>query len=294
VTLCTVPALCEGYQGDFDLKKAARAIFLTLNKTARKVSESRNRLLDDNDMIAVFMRRSLSTIKNRDDRSQFSLRMWNVELDQSGDKLKILSPIAITGVNHIYYMVEHMLLDSGDICGVAPRSGKFYKRTNLDDCLDRLNGKSLLGDDLAGSLRRDSFSSEAAEKLGAIFDQQFGYYLIRAFEAFAPSEVHNRAVLQLEARIQRYQDRQLRPIILEGQGLSRVFESHRSNLRQKLKEGYFSTDVPTIEEALARLNATGERIEDAFKELVDNRAEQYLSQIPDKKSIRREGESVNP
>ena len=54
--LCTVPDLDENYQGDFDLKRAARSIFLTLNKTARKVSDSRNKLLDDNDMIAFFMR----------------------------------------------------------------------------------------------------------------------------------------------------------------------------------------------------------------------------------------------
>ena len=36
--------------------------------------------------------------------------------------------IPVTGVNHVYYIVEHLMLDSGNVGGVAPRSGKFYKR----------------------------------------------------------------------------------------------------------------------------------------------------------------------
>src|SRR5262249_9423980 len=72
VMFCTFPKLDENYRGSYNLKMAARAIFLTLNKTARKVSESRNRLLDDNDLVALFLRDTLSTIKQRDVRSPFS------------------------------------------------------------------------------------------------------------------------------------------------------------------------------------------------------------------------------
>ena len=78
VVICTVPELDANYAGDYDMKKAARSIFLTLNKTARKVSESRNKLLDDNDLIAYFLRRTLTEVKRKDDRSPHALRIHNV------------------------------------------------------------------------------------------------------------------------------------------------------------------------------------------------------------------------
>jgi len=294
VMLCTLPHLDATYQGDFDLKRAARAIFLTLNRTIHKVSNSWRRLLDDNDLMAVFMRRTLSAIKQKDNRSAHSLRIWNVELDQFGDKLKIQSPIAVTGVNHVYYMIEHLMLDSGDVSGVAPRSGKFYKRTNLDDCLDRLNGRDELGSAVADAIKRDSFTATAAETLGTRFYEWYGAFVIAAFERFAPYERHNRAALSLEVQIEKHMDRQLKPILFEGQGIGRVFEAHRSILKQKLKENYFRTDVPEIEESARRLDATAERINRAIADFRTERATRWLDDLSDKKAIRTEAGVAHP
>jgi len=160
VMLCTIPSLDQTYSGDFDLRKAARSIFLTLNKTARKVSSSRNILLDDNDLISVFLRRCLAHVKAKDPRSPSSFRIWNVELDQFRDKLRIESPMALTGVSHLYYVIEHLMMDSGDVTGVSPRSGYFQVRTKLDNCLDRLNGRDVLGAEVA-----ESVSTIALQKL---------------------------------------------------------------------------------------------------------------------------------
>ena len=292
VILCTVPALDSNYQGDFDLKKAARAIFLTLNKTARKVSESRNKLLDDNDLIAFFMRKALSKVKDKNIRSEYAFRIWNVELDQFGDKLKIQSPIAITGVNHFYYIIENCLLDSGDVKGVAPRSGKFYKRTTLNDCLDRLDGRNLLGSIVADSMRRDSFTNEAATKLEGRFHELYGKYILISYEKFSPYDRHNRAVLMLETTIDNHQDRQLRPILFEGQGIGRVFEEHRKNLRDKLKYHYFNSDVPEVEESVHRLDSTAARIRDAISSFRKERAKLCLAEI-DKKTLRDDSSEID-
>lgn len=286
VILCTVPSLDTKYQGDFDLKKAARSVFLTLNKTARKVSNSRNILLNDNDLIASFLRRCLSEVKRKDSRSPYSFRIWNVELDQFGDKLKVQSSIANTGVSHVYYMIEHMLLDSGDVAGIAPRSGKFYKRTYLVDCLDRLDGRNVLGATAADSTRRDNFSRDAEEKLGRVFDEHYGQFIISTFETFGPFERHNRAVLNLESRIEKHQDRQLRPILFDGQGIGRVFETHRSNLNQRLRENYFRTDVPEIKESAKRLDASAIRVTEAIADLRSERASLYMTEVSDKSKIR--------
>lgn len=278
VLLCTVPELDEKYGGDFDMKRAARSIFLTLNKTARQVSDSRNKLLDDNDLISALMRRTLSHIKAKDERSSRALRIVNVELDQDGSRQRIQTPVAITGVPHIYYMIEHMMLDNGEsVKGVKPRSGTFYNRTRLDDMLTRLEGRDLLGAATADAIRRNLFSSDAAEKLGQAFDKLYGAYIIGMLEKFEPINRHNEAVIEIGEQLEREHDRQLKPILLEGQGIGRVFEAHRTNLRQKLQSGYFRTDVPEIEASARRLDATAARITDAVARLHEERASRFLT-----------------
>ncbi len=294
VILCTFPSLNEIYVGDFNLKKAARSIFLTLNKTARKVSNSRNILLDDRDIIAYFLRRCLSEVKGKDQRSPYSLRISNVELDQSEDKLKIKSPIAITGVNHLYYIIEHLLLNSGDeVEGVKPRPGKFSKRKDLNgySCMDRLNGRNLLGSEVADLTTRDNFSQDSANKLGSSFEKNYSTFIIAVLERFAPYENHNKAVLNLENSIEISQDRQLRPILLEGQGIGRVFETHRDNLKQKFQD----TKVPEIQSITQRLDATAKRIEQTIQDFRVDRTKLYVQPISDKAKLKNsEGSDINP
>ncbi len=295
VLLCTIPELNTTYSGDFDMKKAARSIFLTLNKTARQVSDARNKLLDDNDLISFLMRRTLSHIKERDERSPHALRIVNVELDQEGSRQKIQTPVAITGVPHIYYMTEHMMLDNGgSVRGVKPRAGTFYNRTRLDDLLARLDGRNLLGAGTADTIRRDLFTAAAAEKLATQFDSSYGTYVIGALERFAPFDRHNRAVIEMGEQLEREQDRQLKPILLEGQGIGRVFEAHRTSLRQRLKNGFFRTDVPEIEASSRRLDATAGRIEDAVNRLRRDRAARLFGDLSDKKLVRGEDGAIHP
>ncbi|MBW4482085.1 MAG: hypothetical protein KME14_06050 [Tildeniella torsiva UHER 1998/13D] len=285
IILCTFPKLDSKYVGDLDLKKAARSIFLTLNKNARKVSSSRNILLDDNDLIAYFLRRCLADIKRKDLRSPSSLRIHNVELDQFGDKLRIQSPIAITGVNHLYYVIEHLLLNSGsEADGVKPRSGNFSIRKNLNTyvCMDRLDGRNLLGAEIATSTQRDKFTLDTAEKLGSSFDSRYGRIIVSLFEKFELYEAHNRAVLNLEKRIEENQDRQLKPILFEGQGISRVFEEHRINLKRKLADGIYTTKVPEIQAIASRLDATAKRIEDGIESFRSERVELCIQSVSDK------------
>ncbi|RZM78647.1 DNA sulfur modification protein DndB [Leptolyngbya iicbica] len=285
VILCTFPSLDETYEGDCDLRKASRLIFLTLNKTARKVSDSRNKLLDDSDLIASFMRRCLSQIKQKDSRSNYSLRIFNVELDQFDDKLKIKSPIAVTGVSHLYYMIEHLMLnESKNVQGISSRSGKFYKRKDLESfgCFKRLDGRNLLGSDLSEVTQRDNFTVEAELALADAFMDSYGKIVISALEKFTPFEFHNQAVLALEKRILANQDTRLRPILFEGQGISRVFEAHRTNLRQKIKDDYFSGKVPELESIADQLDGTARRIDDSIHDFHIDRATNYISNVSDK------------
>jgi DNA-sulfur modification-associated len=297
IILCTFPSLDEHYLGDFNLKKAARSVFLTLNKNARKVSNSRNILLDDNDLIAHFLRLCLSKVKQNDARSHYSLRIQNIELDQFGDKLKIKNPISITGVNHLYYIIEHLMLnDCTEVDGVKPRSGNFTKRVELNNrylCMERLNGRNLLGAEVANSTKRNSFSADASEKLGHNFEERYGTFIIAIFEKFTWYECHNKAVLNLEKRIESNQDRQLKPILIEGQGISQVFQEHRENLKEKIRSNAYSTQVPELRAIAQRLDATAQRIDEAIQSFRIERANLCIQNISDKSKLKQSSEIVS-
>jgi hypothetical protein len=296
VMFCTFPELDENYIGDFDLKKAARSIFLTLNKTARKVSESRNRLLDDNDLVALFLRNTLSGIKRRDSRSPGSLRIWNVELDQSSDRMKIESAIGITGVSHIYYITEHLLLNRReDINGANPRAGKFYKRTDLEafGAYNRLDGRNLLGAALADGTDRNYFSREAGEKLASRYNERFGSYVEAFFVKFAPIEAHCRASITLEQYLSVQENRKLRPILFQGQGMSRVFNTHREILKEKLKGKAFGDEATKVQEIIGLLDNTAIQIRQAIDRFKNERAKNFLSNVNDIGKIRTGGD-VHP
>ncbi len=281
--ICTVPTLDEKYKGDYDLKKASRSIFLTLNKTARKVSRTRNILLDDNDLIASFMRRSLKEIKDVDDqRTSDSLRIHNIELDQ--ERQKINTPIAITGVSHIHYIIEHILLDSGDIVGIRPRSGRFASRTGFADALDRLKCRDLLGETVCQNTRRDIFTAHTEHQLSEEFNSSYGIILLRALREFRPFEFHNNAAITLEERLIE-KDVDLRAMLFEGQSIYKVFEDHRKNLRTKLDEGYFKTDVPRVRAIINELDATNERLNDGILSLQKIRAQKYVGSCRDKNRL---------
>jgi DNA-sulfur modification-associated len=285
IILCTFPTLDSKYVGDCDLKKASRSVFLTLNKNARKVSNSRNILLDDNDLVAYFLRRSLADIKQKDLYDKSSLRIHNVELDQFGDKLKLQNPIAVTGVSHLYYIIEHLLLNTdSDVNGVKPRSGNFTKRTNLTSylCFDRLNGRNILGANIANSTSRDVFTLDAAGKLGEVFDDKYSKLIIMMFEKFELYEHHTSEILKLKKRIQENTDRQLLPILFDGQGMSRVFERHRQNLKDRLKNDS-NSKVPEILAIVDRLDATSKRLEESVNEFRKNRATLFVSKISELK-----------
>lgn len=295
VMFCTFPELDENYKGDFDLKQAARSIFLTLNKTARKVSESRNRLLDDTDLVALLLRKTLSGIKDRDSRSQGSLRIFNVELDQSSDRIKIESAIAITGVNHIYYITEHLLLNQReDVRGVAPRAGKFYKRTDLDayGANRRLDSRNMLGSALADATDRTYFTRAAGRQLAERYSERFGTFVQSFFVRFAPIEAHCRASLWLEQHLISQENRKLRPILFEGQGMNRVFNAHREILKEKLRSKEFGGEATKVEEIIRNLDATAAQIKGAIDSFKLERASNFLEAITDRNKL-RDGDGIH-
>lgn len=289
VIVCTFPELDETYSGDFDIIRAARTTFLTLNKTARKVSASRNILLDDRDLISHFLREALGTIKQQDQHAPHSLRIWNVELDQYRDKVQIESPMACTGVTHVYYAIEHMLLDEGDVKGLSARSGKFHKRTYVEaSLLRRLDGENLLGATVAGSLKRDDYSLDAAKKLSVSFMRRYGTYLIGTLGTFSPFEIHNRAAIDVETSLQGHVNPQIRTILFEGQNIGRTFDDylgHMEGVADAAKK-FHTPLAPEIQASLTQLRGTKKAVQETYEKFGVHRAELYISKMAEKAALK--------
>jgi hypothetical protein len=238
----------------------------------------------------LVLRDTLSTIKKKDARSGASFRISNVELDQAHDRVKIDSPIAVTGVNHIYYFIEHILLNKRDedVNGAKPRSGKFYKRTELQSAgaLERLDGRNVLGADVADATMRDFYTPEAGEKLSNEFRNRFGKHIVAVFERFKPFEAHANAVLWLEQQLASQSNTKLRPILFEGQGIGRTFAAHQENLADKLRSNEFGSEATKIQEIADRLKATQKLVQDFVHQLREERAQRFLTGVSDKKLLR--------
>ncbi len=296
VMFCTFPQLDDSFDGEYNVKMAARSIFLTLNKTARQVSASRNRLLDDNDLIALFLRDTLSTIKKGDLHSGSTLEISNIELDQAHDRVKIESPIAISGVNHIYYLIEHIVLNKlEDVNGAKPRAGNYYLRTDLEPAaFRRLNGRNLLGADLADATSRQFYTAAAGDILTKEFRERFGNYIVSAFQKFAPYTAHSGAVYWLSEQLRSQANTRVRPILFEGQGIGRTFAAHTANLAAKIESQEFGADAPKLREILDRLIGTQKSVDESIGKLKFERAERFLSNVSDKKALKTEEGVLHP
>ncbi|UJS25029.1 hypothetical protein [Thiothrix winogradskyi] len=284
VIICTVPSLDINYNGDYSLEKAARSVFLTLNKTARPVSGARNLLLDDNDLISFFMRSVLSEIKDSSDqRSDHFLNINNIDLDE--EKQKLNNPIAISSVKSLYYTIEHLVLSTVEsTVGLGDRKGKFGNRSDFETGLEKLNGHNDLLQEQYDSLSRFHFSSESADILNKNFMLFYGKFIIKFYKQFLPFRVYSEATLQLKGNIKRSDDTHINSMIFNGQGEINVFEEYMKDLSDR-KDKLSLKHLPRIEKVLKDLNDTKKRLDSRIQELYSIRSEYYLRDNKDKSKL---------
>ena len=286
---CTVPDLSEGssYVGPLTMKSACRGIFLTLNKTARRVSESRNRLLDDGDLIAVLMRQVLKPVKDIDTTALTPLRIWNVELDQGGSKLS--NPVSLTGVNHLFYALQRTLLDEGDIGALTLRGRTNYgRRSQLTALLERVDpDEAALTGTVRSRMTRFSFDSGEMERIFAGFDARYGLTYRRMLEEFGPYWAHARAALSAEANVRSAGASQVHAYLFEGQGFANTFDEHRRHLEEKAANAREAGKA--IPPAVADLQATAGGLEMQVRQAVvafrEDRARNLLDAMDGKGKV---------
>lgn len=271
VMLCTFPDLDTSYQGDFDVIRAARRIFLTLNKNARKVSDSRNKLLDDQDMASECLRETLALIKDANTRSQTPLRIFNVELDQEGDRQAVLNPFAITGVSHLYYICERILFMSDRVSGLTPKAIRMGARRHPATAFHRLHLNDILSQDERDSTRRDNYTDKVARAVEVGWRKIFGPLIVRLLGEVHPLKVHENASLLKNAELeQAVSEGALRAILFDGQGTARVLERFEAQLKDNIRDDAANWATPEIEatkKTIENLNQKRTQIEKNLRQV---------------------------
>ena len=185
VMYCTFPELHENTESSLKVKDACRSVFLALNKNARAVSDSRNKVLDDRNLIATFMRALLTEVKNTEDRK---LRMWHIRLEHP-KKQKLPGAASVSSVLWIYGAIEQLLLSTanpGGAGGLSQPTENLHLVKTIEDACQRLNARNTLGLDRCRSIRRESFSEDDQQLLTELFMRRFGGPMVALLGGFGP------------------------------------------------------------------------------------------------------------
>ena len=284
IMVCTFPDLHDG-NSDIDMKvtEACRSVFLALNKTARPVSKARNYLLNDDDLIAHFLRTILEHVKKEDSNSQSALRLWNIELDGEGDRRVLTAPMALSGVMHLYSLIEFLMLNSKWHGQFSLPRQNLWKKTDLTDCIRRLDVKSDLGAERCERANRGLIERESAAILCAKFWQRYGRMIIGMLDAFRPYRVHNVAAHSLEVKLGvEANGSTYHSVLFEGQGIGRVFKEYVERLKEEragLTDSMGSVP-PALEASYSEFEQKSRELENITNTFLSDRSEKFFDRLP--------------
>ena len=246
------PDLHEGNSGlreeGIDLNSVCREIFLVVNRNAKRVSESRELLLDDEDIAAHLMRQTLSELKDPSTESVGSARIYSISYGDSdaeiGQKEVISGQFEYSSAIALHKI--HRAISFG--------IGEAFTLDRYSDISDRRRTKNknrpseiLLGTDVdqlttlpydSGKVLPRTQVDEIVKKLGKLADTA----LVNLFNKFRPFEVHNRELQSLKAKLlQPYvrsviEQKKAYALIFEGSGVRNIFESHFKRLKEEKDE----------------------------------------------------------
>jgi hypothetical protein len=239
--ICTFPDLDVDTVSGTDVIKAARGVFLTLNKTAKRVSDSRNKLLNDQDIVADLLRTTLSHIKGLGLRDDTALRLWNVELDQEDDRIRIVSDAAFSGVSHFYHMIDNLMMAQHPARKIEARGRVGAPRKRLDEAYDRLNLKEELTQEQRDLNNKTNYSEEFAGHFRKQWEKLYIPIIDKIYAKFRPFAAFSEAALSIEKAVTDKRDTVLSKMLFDGQSTARTFEKFHDGLGRRISEPEWNT-----------------------------------------------------
>ncbi len=248
----------ELQEKNIDLKSVCREIFLVVNRSAKRVSESRELLLDDEDIAARLMRKTLSAFKERGNKPDGLARIYSISYGDSDTKLGEREVISgqLTFSSAIALHKAHRAISFG-----SEEAFTFENPSDISDGRRTQNPNRapeiLIGTDVeecnplsykSGNSLPQHQVKKVVEKLGNLAD----IALVNLFDKFRPFEIHNIELQELKGGLSSVQansdaiDKKVYALIFEGSGIRNVFDSHFENLKEErkkhLREDQIATD----------------------------------------------------
>ena len=228
-----------------DLSSICREIFLVVNRSAKRVSEARTLLLDDEDIAARLMRKTLSALKNRGKKEDELARIYSISYGDSdieigqreviSGRLEYSSAIALHkvhsalsfGLDGAFRLDDYEDISDGRKTRNSNRPTEILLGTKVENypTLPRNSGKSLPPYEV----------DEIVEKLGDMADQ----VLVSLFDRFRPFTIHNSELRRLRMKLldpnfqSQVEQKKAYNLIFDGSGVRNVFESHFERLKDE-------------------------------------------------------------
>ncbi|MGK7905424.1 MAG: DNA sulfur modification protein DndB [Hormoscilla sp.] len=231
-------------QKGINLQAVCREIFVVVNKKAKQVSESRELLLDDEDLAARMMRETLSLLKDRGEEDASVAHVYSfdygdaVSTEVVAGQLEYTSAVALHkmhaavafGMQEAFQLDQNKNVADGGKTLNSKRPAEILIGTKLDkwSSLSRRSGRYHHPDEV----------EEAVKLLAKILD----VVMLPLFDSFRPFAVHNSEMRALRTRLKDADliadpiERKCFRLLFEGSGVRKVFEEHKQRLSDRKKQ----------------------------------------------------------
>ncbi|MDE0396779.1 MAG: hypothetical protein OXL96_03130 [Candidatus Poribacteria bacterium] len=227
------------------LSSLCREIFLDVNRSAKRVNQSRELLLDDGDIAARLMRSTLSALKKRTEEPPESARIYSISYGDSDTEIgqkevisgnfEYSSAIALHKIHRaVFWGGEEAFklglysdISDGRRTRNSDRPPEILLGTDVENLtpLRSNSGKSLLPDQV----------KEVEGKLGKLTN----FVMMNLFDEFRPFRSHNNELQNLKTRLSdpdaraQIEQNKANTLIFEGSGVRNVFEAHFQRLKEE-------------------------------------------------------------
>lgn len=229
------------------LTSVCRDLFLTVNKTAKAVSKSRQLLLDDDDIAARMMRNTLSKLKDRPESDIVGSR---VHCFAFGDAEKDLAAQDVTGrlsyssAQLIYRVHAASCFADPDILRLESEKDVTDRRAhkNSSRAVEVLRSTFYSDWNAIGRTSARLYSDTEVRGIVHLLGQFSDGPLMTLFDKFLPFVSHNRAMSWAKNRLEdpsaRANETQAKcaTLLFEGSGARGIFEEHLDRIRGALKD----------------------------------------------------------
>jgi hypothetical protein len=215
VSICVFPELLGPNKGE-EVHKAARKLFVDVNKEAKTPNKSRLILLSESNLSDIFTRSWLDELRsiNQSNQPTNALPLCAIEYDTpsshgaGGADRRPQRRICIATVQQLKVVIEQVIRGSEEwVTNVAKTSKRgltgsdsfMIRQLGLDENNENklvVNGEPIMK---LSDLSRESFHPEAVETLRERFLDRWGKPLIRIFSELAPFQTVAQSIRNFEA-----------------------------------------------------------------------------------------------